>query len=169
MSDSLPLSRVQLALNVADLDASIAFYQAMLGTAPHKTRPGYANFEVSNPPLKLVLMEVPAADRGTGTAGALNHLGIEMPSSDAVADTLARWAGDGLTVRPEDDTVCCYARQDKGWIHDPAGTPWEAYAITDDNPDDADGDGLGLGLGLENTSPGGTTAAPCCTPQESQR
>lgn len=127
-------SRVQLALNVSDLEGSVAFYTSLFGTHPHKRRPGYANFEVVDPPLKLVLIEVPAGERGTGTAGALNHLGVEVPTTDRVVDELKRIEGAGLTVDREDDTVCCFARQDKGWIHDPAGTPWEYYTITDDDP-----------------------------------
>ena len=127
-------SRVQLALNVADLEASVAFYSTMFATEPHKRRPGYANFEIANPPLKLVLMEVSAEERGTGTHGALNHLGVEVVTTDDVVAELARIEGAGLTVDREDDTVCCFARQDKGWIHDPSGTPWEYYTITDDDP-----------------------------------
>ena len=127
-------SRVQLALNVSDLEASVAFYSNMFATEPHKRRPGYANFEIANPPLKLVLMEVSAEERGTGTRGALNHLGVEVVTTDDVVAELARIEGAGLTVDREDDTVCCFARQDKGWIHDPSGTPWEYYTITDDDP-----------------------------------
>ena len=127
-------SRVQLALNVSDLEGSVAFYTSLFGTSPHKRRPGYANFEVADPPLKLVLIEVPADERGTGTTSALNHLGVEVATTDRVVDELQRIEGAGLAVDREDDTVCCFARQDKGWIHDPAGTPWEYYTITDDDP-----------------------------------
>ncbi len=127
-------SRLQLALNVSDLEESVSFYTSLFGTEPHKRRPGYANFEIADPPLKLVLIEVAADERGTGTAGALNHLGVEVPTTDRVVDELQRIEGAGLTVDREDDTVCCFARQDKGWIHDPAGTPWEYYTITDDDP-----------------------------------
>lgn len=127
-------SRVQLALNVADLEASIGFYSRMFGVEPHKRRPGYANFEVADPPLKLVLIEVPEDQRGTGTQGALNHLGVEVDTTDRVVSELSRLESEHLQVRREDDTVCCFARQDKGWVEDPAGTPWEYYTITDDDP-----------------------------------
>lgn len=145
-------SRVQLALSVADLEASVAFYSTMFGVEPHKRRPGYANFEVADPPLKLVLIEVPAEERGTGPQGALNHLGVEVPTTDRVVAELSRIEGAGLTVDREDDTVCCYARQDKGWIHDPAGTPWEYYTITDDDPQ-----------GLLPMADASTDTGACCT------
>lgn len=129
-----PTSRVQLALNVSDLESSVDFYTSLFGTEPHKRRPGYANFEIADPPLKLVLIEVAADERGMGTVGALNHLGVEVPTTKRVVDELRRIEDSGLDVDREDDTVCCFARQDKGWVHDPAGTPWEYYTITDDDP-----------------------------------
>lgn len=144
----MTVSRVQLALNVSDLEASIDFYSRMFGVQPHKLRPGYANFEVADPPLKLVLLQITADARGTGTAGALNHVGVEVASSDDVRANLERLAGDGLDVTEEKSAVCCYAQQDKGWVHDPAGTPWEFYTITDDNPE----------------QPSGTADSACCTP-----
>lgn len=131
------MSRVQLALNVSDLEASISFYSRLFGVQPHKRRPGYANFAVDEPPLKLVLIEVPADQRGTGVAGALNHLGVEVTSSgevDAAADRLRQ---AGLATFDERDTTCCYALQDKVWVHDPAGAPWEVYVVKDDDPADA--------------------------------
>src|SRR6478735_8045756 len=90
------MSRVQLALNVSDLEASVAFYSTMLGAEPHKRRPGYANFAIDEPALKLVLIEVPAGDRGEGVAGALNHLGIEVASAQDVEDSAARLSAAGL-------------------------------------------------------------------------
>jgi catechol 2,3-dioxygenase-like lactoylglutathione lyase family enzyme len=128
------MSRIQLALNVADLDASIDFYRTMFDTEPHKVRAGYANFEITEPPLKLVLIEVPAHDRGHGVSGALNHLGIEESVSQSVAQHADRLQATGLIDSAETDAVCCYATQDKIWLHDPAGVPWEYYAITDDAP-----------------------------------
>lgn len=128
------MSRVQLALNVADLEESVAFYSAMFGTQPHKRRPGYANFEIAEPPLKLVLIEVDEDVRGNGTQGALNHLGVEVAQPAEVQQASERLAAAGLATREEQATVCCYAEQDKVWVHDPAGTPWEVYTITDDNP-----------------------------------
>jgi catechol 2,3-dioxygenase-like lactoylglutathione lyase family enzyme len=130
------MSRVQLALNVSDLEASVAFYSAMFDTVPHKRRPGYANFAIENPPLKLVLIEVPEADRGTGPAGALNHLGVEVFTVGEVTAAAQRFTDAGLATFDETDTTCCYALQDKVWVHDPAGAPWEVYVVTDDNPVD---------------------------------
>lgn len=131
------MSRVQLALNVTDLDASVAFYSELFGVQPHKRRPGYANFAITQPPLKLVLIETTDEVRGEGTAGALNHLGVEVESTSDVVDARSRLSGAGLATFDEDDTTCCYARQDKVWVHDPAGAPWEVYTITDDDPVDA--------------------------------
>lgn len=129
--------RVQLALNVSDLEASIAFYSAMFGVEPHKRRPGYANFAIAQPPLKLVLIETSEATRGTGTVGALNHLGVEVASTDDVASARTRFTEAGLAAFDENDTTCCYALQDKVWVHDPAGAPWEVYTVKDENPADA--------------------------------
>jgi catechol 2,3-dioxygenase-like lactoylglutathione lyase family enzyme len=128
------MSRLQLALNVSDLDASVAFYSTLLGTTPHKRRPGYANFEVVDPPLKLVLFEVPASTRGTGTSGALNHLGVEVFDGGDVIRAAERLSTAGLTTRVEEQTTCCHAVQDKVWVDDPAGTPWEVYVVLDDDP-----------------------------------
>jgi len=129
--------RVQLALNVSDLEASVAFYSAMFGVEPHKRRPGYANFAIAEPPLKLVLLETSEATRGTGTTGALNHLGVEVASAEAVLAARARFTDAGLAAFDENDTTCCYALQDKVWVHDPAGAPWEVYTVKDENPAEA--------------------------------
>ena len=129
------MSRLQLALNVADLEASVAFYSRLLGTEPHKRRPGYANFAVADPPLKLVLLQAPDGTRGTGPAGALNHLGVEVFSGDEVQESIARLVDAGLPTRIESNIVCCHARQDKVWVEDPDGAPWEVYVVTDDDPD----------------------------------
>ena len=153
------MSRVQLALNVSDLEASVSFYSTLFGVTPHKRRPGYANFAIENPPLKLVLIEVPDADRGTGTAGALNHLGVEVFSSDEVTSAAQRFTAAGLATFDETDTTCCYALQDKVWVHDPAGAPWEVYVVKDDNPADARPATASL------TLLGGDSDAACCTPQ----
>jgi len=128
------MARVQLALNVADLEASVAFYSTLFGVEPHKRRPGYANFAVDDPALKLVLIEVPEDDRGTGTPGALNHLGVEVESTAAVDRATSRLRDAGLATFDERDTTCCYALQDKVWVHDPAGAPWEVYVVKDDDP-----------------------------------
>lgn len=129
-------SRVQLALNVSDLDASVAFYTAMFGVGPHKRRPGYANFAIAEPPLKLVLIETSEATRGTGTAGALNHLGVEVATTAEVAEARDRFAEAGLAAFDENDTTCCWALQDKVWVHDPHDLGWEVYTVKDDDPAD---------------------------------
>lgn len=153
------MARVQIALNVSELEPSIAFYSAILGVEPHKRRPGYANFEVAQPPLKLVLIETDAQTRGTGAAGALNHLGVELASTDDVDAARERITAAGLMSVDEDDTTCCYALQDKVWVHDPAGTPWEFYTVKDDDPADARPATASLPL-LEQQG------SPCCAPTE---
>jgi catechol 2,3-dioxygenase-like lactoylglutathione lyase family enzyme len=120
------MSRVQLALNVDDLDAAIAFYRRLFATEPAKVRPGYANFAVADPPLKLVLFE------GRGHPGTLNHLGVEVETTEEVAAAQRRLSGAGLATAVEDGVDCCYARQDKVWVDDPAGTPWEVYTVVAD-------------------------------------
>lgn len=150
-----PVSRVQLALNVTDLEASVAFYSAMFGTQPHKRRPGYANFAIAEPPLKLVLIETTQETRGQGAAGALNHLGVEVDSTDEVLAARTRFASAGLASFDENDTTCCYALQDKVWVHDPAGAPWEVYTVKDDNPDDGRPATASLPV---------LTDGACCTP-----
>ena len=131
------MSRVQLALNVTDLDASIAFYRNLFGAEPAKRRPGYANFAIADPPLKLVLIHTDSATRGTGATGALNHLGVELDDLPALTATRARLTEAGLTTLDEDDTTCCFALQDKVWVTDPDAAPWEHYVVKDDNPADA--------------------------------
>ena len=122
------MSRVQLALRVADLEGSIAFYSKLFGTEPAKRRPGYANFAITQPPLKLVLLENP------GQGGTLNHLGVEVDSADAVNTEQARLAGAGLAAVEERDTTCCYARQDKFWVTGtPGGERWEIYTVLEDS------------------------------------
>jgi catechol 2,3-dioxygenase-like lactoylglutathione lyase family enzyme len=122
------VSRVQLALDVDDLDTAVAFYTRLLGVEPAKVRPGYANFAVADPPLKLVLLENP------GRGGQLNHLGIEVDSTEVVQAETARLAGTGLLTLEENDTTCCYATQDKVWVTGPGGEKWEVYAVKADSP-----------------------------------
>src|SRR5579862_6018192 len=129
------MSRLQLALNVSDLGRAIAFYSDLFGTSPAKVRPGYANFAVADPPLKLVLLETPNG-RGSGVHGALNHLGVEVTTTGDVAATAARLAGRGLSTTEEHETTCCYAVQDKVWVEDPDATPWEVYTVLADAPAD---------------------------------
>jgi catechol 2,3-dioxygenase-like lactoylglutathione lyase family enzyme len=120
------MSRVQLALNVSDLDAAIAFYSKLFDATPAKVRPGYANFAIAEPPLKLVLIE------GEGDAGSLNHLGVEVESTDLVAAATARLTTEGLACATEDEVACCYAVQDKVWVDAPDGEPWEIYTVLAD-------------------------------------
>lgn len=122
------MSRVQLALRVADLEASIAFYTKLFGTEPAKRRPGYANFAVAEPPLKLVLLEGAA-----GKDTVMDHLGVEVESTDAVSDATGRLSALGLSTDVEQDTTCCYAVQDKVWVHGPGREPWEVYVVKDDS------------------------------------
>lgn len=122
--------RIQLALNVKDLDAAIDHYGRMFAAVPHKTRPGYANFEVTDPPLKLVLFENKTA------AHELNHIGVEALDAAEFDAALARLQGAGF-AGTVDDTVCCHARQDKLWIHGDNQLSWEWYKITDDAVDEA--------------------------------
>jgi catechol 2,3-dioxygenase-like lactoylglutathione lyase family enzyme len=122
------MCRLQLALNVDDLDASIAFYARLFDAEPAKTRPGYANFAIADPPLKLVLIQNP------GSGGSINHLGVEVDSTDDVDAVQARLAGSGLDSRDERGTTCCYAAQDKFWVeHTPDGEQWEIYTVLGDS------------------------------------
>ncbi|HET7193620.1 MAG TPA: ArsI/CadI family heavy metal resistance metalloenzyme [Nocardioides sp.] len=122
------MSRIQLALNVDDLDASIDFYSSLFGTPPAKTKPGYANFAVAEPPLKLVLIE------NAGQGGSINHLGVEVTDTGAVEATQSRLAAEGLASTDERDTTCCYARQDKFWVEGgPDGERWEVYTVLADS------------------------------------
>jgi len=121
-------SRVQLALNVSDLAEAISFYSRLFGTEPAKIRPGYANFAVAEPPLKLVLLE------GGGPGGTLNHLGVEVADTGTVEAEQARLADAGLAAIEERDTTCCYARQDKFWVKGaPDGERWEVYTVKEDS------------------------------------
>jgi catechol 2,3-dioxygenase-like lactoylglutathione lyase family enzyme len=125
------MSRIQLALNVTNLESSIVFYSKLLSIEPAKVRPGYANFAVADPPLKLVLIEQ-ADDRGQGVEGALNHLGVEVETPDEVVVSAARLSGEGMRTHVQEDTTCCYALQDKVWVDDPDQVPWEIYTVLAD-------------------------------------
>src|SRR5271166_2170727 len=127
------MSRVQLALNVSDLDEAIAFYSKLFGAEPAKLRPGYANFAIADPPLKLVLMEDTTA-RGHGIGGALNHLGVEVETTDEVAAATRLLSDGGLETEVQEQTNCCFAIQDKVWVNDPDGAPWEVYTVLADAP-----------------------------------
>ncbi|MFI2777987.1 ArsI/CadI family heavy metal resistance metalloenzyme [Streptomyces sp. ALB3] len=121
------MSRAQLALNVADLEASVTFYSKLFGVEPAKRRPGYANFAITTPPLKLVLIE---GEPGQETR--LDHLGVEVGSTDEVTAATTRLQEAGLATFEENDTSCCYALQDKVWVHGPGKEPWEVYVVKAD-------------------------------------
>jgi catechol 2,3-dioxygenase-like lactoylglutathione lyase family enzyme len=128
--EELVMSRVQLALRVSDLEGSIDFYRSLFGVEPAKRRPGYANFAIAEPPLKLVLIEG-EPDRST----VLDHLGVEVATTDEVSAATARLSGLGLATLEENDTTCCYALQDKVWVHGPGDEPWEVYTVKADAPE----------------------------------
>ena len=145
------MGRFQLALNVDDLDESIGFYSRLFGTEPAKIRPGYANFAVADPPLKLVLVETP------GHGGSINHLGVEVEDVDTVDAVQTRLAADGLASVDERSTTCCYAQQDKFWVSGtPNGEAWEVYTVLADSPTFA-------GPADEACCSGTTDQAACCT------
>ncbi|WP_121749955.1 ArsI/CadI family heavy metal resistance metalloenzyme [Streptomyces sp. E2N166] len=121
------MSRVQLALRVPDLSASVAFYTKLFGVEPAKLRDGYVNFAIAEPPLKLVLIEGEA-----NAATRLDHLGVEVDSTQAVHAATTRLSAAGLATAEENDTACCYALQDKVWVHGPGQEPWEVYVVKGD-------------------------------------
>lgn len=122
----MPMARMQLSINVSDLETAVDFYSRLFGVRPAKLRPDYANFAIDDPPLKLVLNSP-----GNGPGGTINHLGVEVESSTQVKAADARLAAEGLSPEAALSTVCCYARQDKTWVRDPDGVPWEYYTVLD--------------------------------------
>jgi predicted enzyme related to lactoylglutathione lyase len=126
--------RPHLALTVSDVERSIPFYEALFGTTPEKVRPGYAKFSVAEPALNFTLNE-----GARGELGAFNHAGIQVASTDDVLAARERLVGAGLAAFDEMDTTCCYARQDKIWVRDPDGTPWEVFATHEDVEEPGDG------------------------------
>jgi|SRR5215467_2839198 len=167
------MSRIQLALNVEDIDESVAFYSKLFGTEPAKRRPGYANFAIAEPPLKLVLLE------NSGQGGSLNHFGIEVADTDVVDAEQSRLAAAGLASVEERDAICCYARQDKFWVQgSPHGERWEIYTVKEESQtfwgegDEERWKAVEAALDAEeprccNTSPqtgeaGAAAASPCC-------
>jgi hypothetical protein len=121
------MSRVQLALNVDDLGEAVAFYSKLFNAEPAKLKAGYANFAIAEPPLKLVLLENP------GRGGSINHLGVEVESSDKVHEEIGRLSGEGLFTAEEIGTTCCFANQDKVWVSGPGGEKWEVYTVLADS------------------------------------
>lgn len=122
------MSRLQLALNVSNLATAIDFYTRLFGSPPAKVRPGYANFSIVEPPLKLVLIE------NSAEAGTMNHLGIEVESAEEVQAAISRLQSQGLATDVEEQTTCCFALQDKVWVHGPDAEPWEVYTVLADAP-----------------------------------
>lgn len=120
--------KAHLALNVKNVEQSTEFYKKMLGLEPSKVRAGYAKFDVENPPLNLTLNQVPFGERG-----ALSHLGVQVASTEDVLTMREKWAEAGLVTRDEMQTNCCYALQDKTWVHDPDGNEWEVFVVLEDN------------------------------------
>ena len=120
--------KAHLALNVKNVERSTEFYKKMLGLEPSKVRKGYAKFDVENPPLNLTLNQVPFGERG-----ALSHLGVQVASTEDVLTMREKWAEAGLVTRDEMQTNCCYALQDKTWVHDPDGNEWEVFVVLEDN------------------------------------
>lgn len=145
------MSRIQLALNVSDLGRAVAFYSKLFGAEPAKVRPGYANFAISDPPLKLVLFETETT-RSPGITGALNHLGVEVETRVAVAEASGRLTAEGMATTDELETTCCFAVQDKVWVEDPDGAPWEIYTVLSDAPEG----------GPTGSLPVGSPAEACC-------
>ena len=157
------MSRLQLALNVSDLDQAIDFYSKLFASTPAKVRRGYANFAIADPPLKLVLIENADA-RGTGVEGALNHLGVEVVHPEQVAQASARLAGEGLETLDQQETTCCFAVQDKVWVEDPDAMPWEVYTVLADAPVESGlaGDETCCASVEVDASPSTVTPANCC-------
>ena len=153
------MSRVQLALNVNDIDEAVAFYSKLFGAEPAKRRPGYANFAISDPPLKLVLLENP------GQGGSLNHLGVEVADIDTVDAMQTRLAEAGLASVDERATTCCYAQQDKFWVQGtPNGEAWEIYTVLADSQTfygEDDGPAC-CGASSRQSAEAGASATKCC-------
>jgi catechol 2,3-dioxygenase-like lactoylglutathione lyase family enzyme len=140
--------KVHIAINVRNVSESVAFYRKMFGTGPSKVRQGYAKFDLTNPLLNLTLNEIPFNERG-----ALSHLGMQVASTEDVRAVRERWIEQGLVTRDEEKTDCCYALQDKTWVHDPDGNEWEVFVVLQDN------------LPEKNAPQETACCAPtCCTP-----
>jgi catechol 2,3-dioxygenase-like lactoylglutathione lyase family enzyme len=154
------MSRLQLALNVNDIDEAVSFYSKLFGTEPAKRRDGYANFAIEQPPLKLVLLENP------GQGGTLNHLGVEVADTAAVDAEQTRLAAAGLAPKDEHGTTCCYATQDKFWVENaPNGESWEIYTVLADSPTFyGDQDSPTCCGGNRDTPPAevSISSGPCC-------
>ena len=150
--------KTHLSLNVKDVERSAAWYEAFFGVATHKRRPGYANFDLEMPPLKLALQEHESA-----AGGALNHLGILVPSTELVNEAKERLEKAGLVTFSEENVNCCYARQDKIWVRDPDGNAWEVYTILDDMAEEDHHHDEGAAV---STCCSGSDSAGCCDQKE---
>jgi catechol 2,3-dioxygenase-like lactoylglutathione lyase family enzyme len=144
------VSRIQLALDVDDLESAVTFYSKLFGAQPAKRKPGYANFAISEPPLKLVLLENP------GRGGGINHLGVEVADTGTVHAEIARLSGEGLVTDEEMSTTCCFATQDKVWVTGPDGERWEVYTVL------ADSDTFGTGPQAAASSGEAAGDGVCC-------
>ncbi|MGB8179034.1 MAG: ArsI/CadI family heavy metal resistance metalloenzyme [Acidimicrobiales bacterium] len=149
------MSRVQLALNVSNLDEAIEFYSKFFNSTPAKVRAGYANFAIDEPPLKLVLIE------NHGAAGSINHLGVEVSSTDEVVAATRYLSESGLATRLEENTTCCFAVQDKVWVDGVDGSPWEVYTVLADSPTSTNLESDGTCCFLDPTSESGA-GMTCC-------
>lgn len=150
--------KAHLALNVKNVEQSLEFYVKMLGIEPSKVRKGYAKFDVQNPPLNLTLNQVPFGERG-----ALSHLGIQVSSTEDVLKMREQWAEAGLVTRDEMQTNCCYALQDKTWVHDPDGNEWEVFVVLEDNLTET---ASCCAAEAEAAETGEQASVPCATPAE---
>jgi catechol 2,3-dioxygenase-like lactoylglutathione lyase family enzyme len=154
------MSRVQLALNVRDVDAAVAFYSKLFGAEPAKRRPGYANFAIAEPPLKLVLIE------NDGAPGSMNHLGVEVDDAAAVQSAITAFAAQELSTDVEAGVTCCYAVQDKVWVSDPDGARWEVYTVLADAdtmaPAASDGTPGSCSCETPQAAAPGASASACC-------
>ncbi len=161
-SETVKALKAHLALNVRNVEKSTEFYKKMLGIEPCKVRQGYVKFDVQNPPLNLTLNEVAFSERG-----ALSHLGIQVGSTENVLAKRQEWVDAGLVTRDEMQTNCCYATQDKTWVHDPDGNEWEVFVVLQDNLPETAACQCGTStaeLGTDVATPVATASTSCCTP-----
>ncbi|MEZ5252527.1 MAG: ArsI/CadI family heavy metal resistance metalloenzyme [Microthrixaceae bacterium] len=149
------MSRIQLALNVSDIDQAVEFYSKLFAAEPAKRKPGYANFAIADPPLKLVLIE-------GAVGGTLNHLGVEVDTAPEVEAAESRLSGDGLDTTGVDDTTCCYAHKTETWVTDPDGAPWEVYVKTGDAEQMTNSQRAGAGADTGAASASGAASAISC-------
>ena len=158
MKNNVTALKAHLSLNVKNVENSIEFYKKLFGIEPLKVRPGYAKFDVQNPPLNFTLNENSSSERG-----ALSHLGIQVASIGDVLEIKKDWEESGLVTKDEMQTNCCYALQDKTWVRDPDGNEWEVFVVLEDNLTQSDPCECGSKLVEENT--GEKITESCCVPE----